>query len=149
MSQDNAAEYNVVDGTDYGNSPGSHSFVKLINAQGHTDIIRYDAFVAYLFKLLMDQTQDILHAAVGISGEAGELLDAVKKTWIYNKPLDRANVIEELGDLRFYIQAMMNVLRISEQEILQSNANKLAVRYKGLVYTDEAAQKRADKAPGE
>lgn len=139
----------LVDSSNYSHSPGAHSFVKLLNAQGDTEVIRYDAFVACLFKQFGNLTNDILHAAVGISGESGELLDAVKKTWIYNKPLDRANVIEELGDLRFYIQAMMNVLNISEQEVVQGNANKLAIRYKGLIYSDEAAQNRADKPVGE
>jgi hypothetical protein len=33
-------------------------------------------------------TYDMLHAALGISGEAGELLDAVKKSFIYGKVLD-------------------------------------------------------------
>jgi hypothetical protein len=32
-----------------------------------------------------------LHMAVGVSGEAGELLNAVKKAAIYCKPIDRAN----------------------------------------------------------
>ena len=40
----------------------------------------------------------LLHMAVGISGEAGELLDAIKKNAIYGRALDVNNVIEELGD---------------------------------------------------
>jgi hypothetical protein len=36
----------------------------------------------------------MLHCVVGISGEAGELLDAVKKTWVYGKALDHDNLIE-------------------------------------------------------
>jgi hypothetical protein len=57
--------------------------------------------------------------------------------------------VEELGDLRFYIQAVMNTLGISEYEILQENANKLRVRYAGLSYSNEAAIARADKATGQ
>lgn len=128
------------------NSPGSHGFVAIVNDQAHVETIRYDAFVALLFKIDPgSNVMNLLHAAVGVSGESGELLDAIKKHWIYNKPLDRTNVVEELGDLRFYIQALMNVLGISEQEVLQTNANKLATRYKGLQYSDKAAQQRADK----
>lgn len=133
----------------YPNSPGALGFVSLKNAQGDIEYIRYDAFIGLLFKQMLNPKLDMIHAAIGISGEAGELLDAVKKHWVYNKPLDRENVVEELGDLRFYIQAMMNLLHISEQEVLQGNANKLAIRYKGLVYTDQAAQDRADKPAGE
>ena len=129
---------------DFTGHPGANSFV-CIKLDGAIETLRYDAFVAMLFKPLHDQKLDLLHGTVGISGEAGELLDAIKKHWIYNKPLDVTNVIEELGDLRFYMQAVMNVLGISEQQIIQENANKLSLRYKQLRYSDEAAQRREDK----
>jgi NTP pyrophosphatase (non-canonical NTP hydrolase) len=87
----------------------------------------------------------MMHAALGICGEAGELADAIKKRYVYGKPLDVQNVIEELGDLRFYMEAVMNLLGIGDQEVLQANANKLAVRYKSLTYSDVAAVERADK----
>lgn len=106
--------------------------------------IRYDEFVRRLFKLNA-ACGDLMHAAIGICGEAGELGDAIKKNVVYNKELDRTNVIEELGDLRFYMQAMQNLLGITEQEVLQHNACKLMVRYEGLQYSDQAAQARADK----
>lgn len=89
-----------------------------------------------------------LHMAVGIAGEAGELLDAVKKEAIYNKPLDRDNVIEELGDLKFYITGLMYSLDITEEEVEDYNRAKLGKRYGQLVYSDQAAQDRADKSEG-
>lgn len=88
---------------------------------------------------------DMLHMAVGVSGEAGELLDAVKKATIYKKPIDRENVIEELGDLEFYMEGLRQNLGITRQETLDANVAKLSVRYAGLTYTDAAAQQRADK----
>jgi NTP pyrophosphatase (non-canonical NTP hydrolase) len=87
-----------------------------------------------------------LHMAVGISGEAGELLDAIKKVAVYNKPLDRENVIEELGDLEFYMQGLRDSLGITREETLEANMSKLSVRYAGYQYSDQAAQNRADKA---
>jgi len=88
---------------------------------------------------------DLIHAVLGISGEAGELLDAVKKAAIYNKPLDRENVIEELGDLEFYMEQLRQRLDITREQTLDANIAKLGVRYAGLQYSDAAAQKRADK----
>ena len=70
-----------------------------------------------------------LHMVIGISGEAGELLDALKKVSIYRKPLDRENVIEELGDLEFYMQGLRGSLGITRTEVLAHNFNKLAKRY--------------------
>jgi len=93
---------------------------------------------------------NLLHMAVGISGESGELLDAIKKAVIYNKPIDRKNVIEELGDLEFYIEGLRQELHITRHETLESNIDKLLTsdnaRYKMGKYTDQQAQDRADKA---
>lgn len=109
--------------------------------------VRYDKFVELLFKQ-EDEKSMALHAALGVCGEAGELGDAIKKEYTYNKLRDRHNIVEELGDLRFYMQAVMNHYEISEQEVLQGNATKLAKRYASLSYSDTAAQARADKADG-
>lgn len=88
----------------------------------------------------------LLHMAVGISGESGELLDAVKKASIYRKPIDRENVIEELGDLEFYMEGLRQGLDITREETLDANITKLGKRYEGHQYSDSAAQARADKA---
>lgn len=87
-----------------------------------------------------------LHMAIGISGEAGELLDALKKVVIYRKPLDRENVIEELGDLEFYMEGLRQGLGITRGEVLAANIIKLSKRYVSGTYSDKAAQERADKA---
>lgn len=88
-----------------------------------------------------------LHMAVGIAGESGELLDAVKKHIFYNKPLDVENVIEELGDLEFYMEGLRAAIGISREQVLAGNIAKLSKRYAGLKYSDAGAQARADKAP--
>ncbi len=58
-----------------------------------------------------------LHMAIGISGEAGELLDAVKKATIYRKQLDIANIVEECGDLLFYIAGMLDSIGVDMHPI--------------------------------
>lgn len=88
----------------------------------------------------------IMHMAIGISGEAVELLDAVKKRVIYRKDLDLLNVIEELGDIEFYLEGLRQGLGITREICLEMNIQKLEKRYIGLQYTDEAAQERKDKA---
>lgn len=85
------------------------------------------------------------HAAKGISGEAGELMDAVKKYTVYNRILDLANVIEELGDLEFYMEMMRQAIGVDRDEIINKNMNKLSKRYP-QGYTDAHAAARMDKA---
>lgn len=112
--------------------------------------MRYDEFVRKLFK---PQSEEFMkfHAGLGVTGEAGELGDVIKRELIYNSPVTsekkpiRTGIIEELGDLRFYMQAVMNLYGVTEQEVLQHNACKLMERYEGLEYSDKKAQNRADK----
>ena len=113
----------------------------------------YAAFVRGLTKpgeaiaeALTPNRAHIWHAATGVSTEAGELLDAVKKHVVYNRPLDHQNVIEELGDLEFYLESLRHGLGISREEVLAHNVAKLSVRYE-RGYSDAAAQARADKLP--
>lgn len=87
-----------------------------------------------------------IHMMMGISGEAGELLDAVKKSVIYRKPLDRQNVVEELGDLEFYMEGLRQGLGITRDETIEANIQKLGKRYAGFKYSDDSAKNRADKA---
>ena len=91
-------------------------------------------------------TANLLHMAVGVSGEAGELLDAVKRHVIYGKPIDRENVVEELGDLGFYLEGVRAQCGITRSETLTANKMKLlGKRYASGTYSDEQAINRADK----
>ena len=111
-------------------------------------MVRYDIFVAALFK--QDSREMMLnHAALGVAGEAGELADAIKKEVHYGKAPDLENIIEEIGDVRFYLQALMNLYNISEQAILEYNAEKLGKRYPAGLFSKEDAIARKDKEEGE
>jgi NTP pyrophosphatase (non-canonical NTP hydrolase) len=88
--------------------------------------------------------KELIHAALGIAGEAGEFVDAVKKHVIYDKPLDKENCIEELGDALWYVALACNALGVTIEEVQRRNIAKLKLRYPEK-YTDEAAINRADK----
>ena len=92
------------------------------------------------------EQSDMIHAILGICGESGELLDAVKKHVIYGKPLDRENLIEELGDIEFYMQHLRAISGVTRDETLAANMAKLAKRYPDYEYTDAKAKERADKS---
>lgn len=98
-----------------------------------------------ILKSLTPEKCDAWHMASCIPGEAGELFDAVKKHVLYEQPLDRENVVEELGDLEFYMEGLRQRLGISRQETLDHNVGKLSTRYRKLMFSNEAAKERADK----
>lgn len=90
------------------------------------------------------QQMDALHMAVGLSGEAGELLDCIKKWVVYQKPLDMENLTEELGDIEFYLEGIRQCLAIDRELVLAKNETKLRKRY-GDKYSNTKAIERADK----
>jgi NTP pyrophosphatase (non-canonical NTP hydrolase) len=104
----------------------------------------YPNFVRDRFKRPDDRFGPVLHAVLGIAGEAGELVDAIKKHWAYGKPLDLANVFEELGDIEFYLMALRIELGVTREQILVENMAKLSRRYP-KAYSDELAIARLDK----
>jgi NTP pyrophosphatase (non-canonical NTP hydrolase) len=111
----------------------------------------FDAMVASLVKpgenilvSLTPQKCHLLHMVLGIAGEAGELVDAVKKHVIYDKVLDLENVVEECADVLFYLSGMMQSLGITPTQCRTANMAKLAKRYPNG-YTNQAAITRADK----
>ena len=115
--------------------------------------IPYDVFVRGLRKpgsailaALTPVQADLLHMAVGVAGEGGELLDAIKAHTIYQKPIDIENVIEELGDLEFFMEGVRDLLGIDRDATIAANKAKLAKRYEKLAYSDAEAINRADKA---
>lgn len=113
----------------------------------HTDLVR--ALRKPGAALLQEATPkklDLNHMVMGLAGEAGELLDAVKRYTMYDKQIDMANVLEELGDIEFYLEGIRQILSVSRDETLVGNVAKLSKRYESLTYTNAAAQDRADKA---
>lgn len=107
--------------------------------------MKYPDLVAQLFTIPAGLYGAELHAAVGIAGEAGEVVDAVKKAWAYGKPLDKTNLVEELGDVMFYVQAMANTIGVSMEEITAANVAKLSKRYPTGEFTQHHAAARLDK----
>ena len=81
---------------------------------------------------------DQLHMAIGISTEAGELLDSYKKAFAYGKELDTVNIGEELGDLLWYMSNLMRMLGIDFENVLDINTKKLRQRYPNKFEFDKA-----------
>lgn len=113
--------------------------------QKWVESISLQNFEGLRHKLNDNNTAKLLHAVIGISGEAGELIDALKKHLFYGKPLDVTNVKEELGDILFYIAMACNAIECTLEEIAHMNYQKLNKRYYQGVFSESQAIERADK----
>lgn len=70
-----------------------------------------------------------LHAVIGITTEASELLDAFKKHTFYGRELDIKNIKEEIGDALYYLQILCEEVGYSLDEAKTDNISKLMKRY--------------------
>jgi NTP pyrophosphatase (non-canonical NTP hydrolase) len=81
------------------------------------------------FQARLTHRAPLLNYALGVAGEAGELVDAVKKHVFHGHELNKSHLIKECGDVIWYATAIGLELGMSFEEILAMNVAKLMARY--------------------
>ena len=79
-------------------------------------------------------THRLLTAAVGMSAEAGEFTEVIKKILFQGKPVTEENPFHlkrELGDIMWYVAQACIGLDTTIDEIIEMNVEKLESRYPG------------------
>ena len=66
---------------------------------------------------------------LGITGEAGEVADDIKKHLFQGHDLDVAAIKKELGDVLWYAASVATALGLSLDDIAAGNVSKLEARY--------------------
>lgn len=72
---------------------------------------------------------DLANAALGLTGEAGEVADIIKKHLYQGHDLYPSEVIEELGDVLWYVALMADYFNVTLGFVMQQNITKLKARY--------------------
>lgn len=93
------------------------------------------------------KTPQLLTSAYGISAEAGEFTEIVKKILWQGKPYNEDNIRHmklELSDCMFYIQLACIALDVSLDEVIQMNFEKLSARYPEGTFTVNRSENRRD-----
>jgi len=83
----------------------------------------------------------LVHAQLGIASELGELADAIKKYLYYGRDFDRVNVLEEFGDLLWYIAEGVEAMDSDMATVAGANIEKLKKRYP-VAFSDKGAENR-------
>ena len=96
-------------------------------------------------QVFLEGKERLLHAGMGIATEAGEFLDALKKSIFYGKELDRVNLKEELGDLLWYIAIAMDELGTDFEREMERNIEKLRARYPEKFTKEKALERDLEK----
>lgn len=71
----------------------------------------------------------LINGVMGLCGEAGEAIDLVKKHLAQGHELDKEHLIDELGDIAWYLAETAQVLGVTLEEVLERNISKLKKRY--------------------
>lgn len=90
-------------------------------------------------------TEDLLHASLGLGTESGEFQDNIKRFFFYGKPLDNVNLIEELGDVLWYVALAASALGVTLEEVMQKNVDKLSARYPEKFTAEKAINRDVEK----
>jgi len=100
----------------------------MITAKDMKDMIdMYSQFVED--KMITKGRERLIENALGLTGEAGEVSEKIKKLFRDNRIDDEA-VLKELGDVLFYTVALSNIFGGSLVKIIELNMEKLNARVK-------------------
>ena len=75
------------------------------------------------------EDQIIVNAVMGLSAEAGEATDLVKKHLFQGHGMDKKEMIDELGDIAWYLAEAAYALGIGLDDVFKANIEKLKKRF--------------------
>ena len=103
---------------------------------------------AHIFLEGFNYRLDLLHCAIGMMSEAGEILDHIKKYVYHDKPFAKNEIASEFGDFEWYKFNALRLLGISFSDTLKANKIKLDARYpngRSKNYLAQAKAKNTDQ----
>lgn len=84
----------------------------------------------------------VANFALGLTGEAGEVADEIKKHLYHDKPIDFDSVRDELGDVLWYLTALAAQCGYTLEDVARRNIEKLAARHGGGGFKPHGEQTR-------
>jgi NTP pyrophosphatase (non-canonical NTP hydrolase) len=100
----------------------------------------YQTAAARTVNVRLDAEDVLLDAAAGLAEEAGEVLAHVRKHRFQNRPLARAEVVDELGDALWCLAGVARALGVSLGDVAAGNLQKLAQRHPQVLTTPAEGQ---------
>jgi len=126
-----------------------NKYVEFVNTTTSSPSKEHTPFIDRLLELRENgfPTERLLTAAVGMSAEAGEFTEIVKKIIFQGKPVTEENLFHlkrELGDIMWYVSQACIGLDISIEEVIQMNFEKLSARYPEGAFSIERSENRKE-----
>ena len=90
----------------------------------------------------LTKEEQVANMIIGMFSEGGEIGSEIKKAFYQGHELDRKHLMEELGDLMFYVVNLATLYDLSMENILDYNIEKLKKRYKNGFTTEESINRQ-------
>jgi NTP pyrophosphatase (non-canonical NTP hydrolase) len=103
----------------------------------------YQTAAARTTNTKLSDTERLLDAAAGLAEESGEILGLVRKHAFQSHPLQREEVIAELGDALWCLAMTARCAGLSLEQVAAANVAKLRARYPDG-YNDGRSRERSE-----
>ena len=105
---------------------------------------KYDCNYAHMLNDLTveERKLQLIHAALGLAGETGEVVAIVKKHVMFGKKLDIIHLTEECGDVLYYFGILLNSCGMGHDEVVNFLSNKLQQRFPNGVSRQDAIARK-------
>lgn len=80
-------------------------------------------------RTLLGKEQVLTNCALGLSGEAGEVADLVRKYTFQGSDLNKDQLVKELGDVLWYLSQVAQWADIPLDDVASDNIERLTARY--------------------
>ena len=128
----------------------TEKYVDFVREVTSNESVHYAALLTRMNNLELEDDCNIpplITAAFGLTAEAGEFTEVVKKIILQGKPYNEENVFHmkrELGDICWYIAQACMALDTTFDEIIEMNVEKLEKRYPGGSFNVHHSENRQE-----
>ena len=105
------------------------NIIDLTSLHTDMDFQEYQELARRTANPLKDEKLELCNWGLGLAGEAGEVVELIKKNAFHGKPLSIQDLTKELGDVLWYVSNVAAAVGIDLQEVAEKNIEKLAARY--------------------
>lgn len=84
----------------------------------------------------------LVNGVMGLSGESGEVIDLVKKHLFQGHNLEKEKIMNELGDVMWYVAEICEAMDCSLDDVLECNIEKLKKRFKDGFSVEESINRK-------
>ena len=102
---------------------------KIVRKEYSMEVNKYQLLAYTTANKELAPFDQLRNAAYGLNGEAGEVIDILKKHEFQGHNLDTDALVKELGDVAWYLALACTAMGITMSAVLERNIDKLRKRY--------------------